>query len=714
DGNVDLLTRSNQEEEDAGGSAYGSGDFDELSKAGGSESEVRACIQRDARMYEDDRSSNDSSPITGDGSESYTTGTGTKGEGEGAAGAAIVGGATSTAELDERNSISTYGDDFAEDEDSVVPPAAAQAAGTRRASSSGSSSDLKNVDDSDKDHVDQQERVGPSPEHAADAVASSTPSPASEVGARVPTSGSGSYSRSTSNETASARAGKERQERRRSSASSESKKTNRNKSDGGTATAAGKAAGGVALGDSGVDSGTAPSAHKLEERLREADLENARLREALEKNVARELEILKSQVEAARAMMLSNLDEGEGKRERSLLELVLLAESKGYKQAEQVPSGEGKRRESSTAYPAATAASVKAESIARAELEKRVESLEKDLTRAGQESRAQSARAESLQRQLDSHDGSGGSGGGDRSGSGRGRRGSRGAEVHAVGVENVAEGVATADIMALKAKATQLVERLRQEKAARLKADRKTQRVAGKVQVLSDHIEKLMMFLKHEATQKAKAHEQQRRLQKELELVKAGRSTALLRSNQAKDRVMTELREGSKILEDQLRLMDEKYMELRTKLDWTRTKSEKDVRRARAQASALRTKWAILCGGGEGGESSLLDTMKVDSAPHLLGHSSSAPPGTAQQGGGGGGVGTAGYVNHHNDYAATGGHPKFGAGQPQPQPQHHGGGPSRGGGSPPITRRGVVSGQLGGARGGGLAPNMSEPSFPAG
>lgn len=36
------------------------------------------------------------------------------------------------------------------------------------------------------------------------------------------------------------------------------------------------------------------------------------------------------------------------------------------------------------------------------------------------------------------------------------------------------------------------------------------------------------------------------------------RSNALLRSNQAKDRVTTELREGSKILEDQLRLMDEK------------------------------------------------------------------------------------------------------------------------------------------------------------
>lgn len=103
---------------------------------------------------------------------------------------------------------------------------------------------------------------------------------------------------------------------------------------------------------------------------------------------------------------------------------------------------------------------MKAEAVARADLEKRVESLERDLTRAGQESRAQSARAASLQRQLD--------GGG---GSARGMN----------GFDDVAEGVATADIMALKVKATQLVDRLRQEKATRLKAERKTQKVAGKV-----------------------------------------------------------------------------------------------------------------------------------------------------------------------------------------------------------------------------------------
>lgn len=131
-------------------------------------------------------------------------------------------------------------------------------------------------------------------------------------------------------------------------------------------------------------------------------------------------------------------------------------------------SGETRRRKSSaatssSANAAASAAAVKAEAVARAELEKRVESLERDLTRTSQESRAQSARAASLQRQLD---GGGGGGGG-----------AQGLN----GFDDMAEGVATADIMALKVKATQLVERLRQEKAMRLKAERKTQKVAGKV-----------------------------------------------------------------------------------------------------------------------------------------------------------------------------------------------------------------------------------------
>lgn len=58
------------------------------------------------------------------------------------------------------------------------------------------------------------------------------------------------------------------------------------------------------------------------------------------------------------------------------------------------------------------------------------------------------------------------------------------------------------------------------------------------------------------------------------------------------------------------------------KLDWTRQKAGKDVRRARAQASALRTKWALLCGEGGGGENPLLDTVQVHDVR------SSSPPAT--------------------------------------------------------------------------------------
>mgnify|MGYP000477347354 CR=1 FL=1 len=53
----------------------------------------------------------------------------------------------------------------------------------------------------------------------------------------------------------------------------------------------------------------------------------------------------------------------------------------------------------------------------------------------------------------------------------------------------------------------------------------------------------------------------------------------LAKKNSSRDRLINELKEGAKILEDQLRLMDEKYIELRNKLDWTRQHSQKEVRR---------------------------------------------------------------------------------------------------------------------------------------
>lgn len=69
---------------------------------------------------------------------------------------------------------------------------------------------------------------------------------------------------------------------------------------------------------------------------------------------------------------------------------------------------------------------------------------------------------------------------------------------------------------------------------------------------------------------------------------------------------MREVSEGSKVLEDQLRLMDEKYLELRTKLDITRDHLGKKIRAAKKECSELRTKYAFAMNGAS------LDKVKVD------------------------------------------------------------------------------------------------------
>ena len=152
---------------------------------------------------------------------------------------------------------------------------------------------------------------------------------------------------------------------------------------------------------------------------------------------------------------------------------------------------------------------------------------------------------------------------------------------------------AAEDIRALKAKLLQLVERVRIEKENKMKADAELVLTTKKMHMLSDHLEKLMTHLKHEAAAKIRAVEQLRVGDKEMAKVKE-RSEIISRKSSAKDRLVLELREGCKILEDQLRLMDEKYLELRTKLDWARENSEKKVRAAVAKAKELRVKFAML------------------------------------------------------------------------------------------------------------------------
>ena len=160
------------------------------------------------------------------------------------------------------------------------------------------------------------------------------------------------------------------------------------------------------------------------------------------------------------------------------------------------------------------------------------------------------------------------------------------------------------DLRALKTKLSQMIEKLRNEKDVRLRTEDDMVLAKKKILMLSDHMEKLMSHLRLEATSKLKTTEQLRLLEKASFRYK-DKIDILTKKSAAKDRLILELREGSKILEDQLRLMDEKYLELRTKLDWTRENGNRRVLKAEKTAKELRMKFALA------GGSSLLDKLPL-------------------------------------------------------------------------------------------------------
>ena len=145
----------------------------------------------------------------------------------------------------------------------------------------------------------------------------------------------------------------------------------------------------------------------------------------------------------------------------------------------------------------------------------------------------------------------------------------------------------------LRLKVSQMVQRLRTEREVKFKVQKDLSTEKEKVEALSDHIEKLMVHLKHEAIAKARSLADQSRLQREMEMMKA-RNAAMTKKNERKDQVISELRESGRLLEDQLRLMDEKYMELRSKLDWTRTQTERIVKKKEEETRQLRIKFSMI------------------------------------------------------------------------------------------------------------------------
>ncbi len=94
---------------------------------------------------------------------------------------------------------------------------------------------------------------------------------------------------------------------------------------------------------------------------------------------------------------------------------------------------------------------------------------------------------------------------------------------------------------------------------------------------------------------KMKIQKTANRLEREVKSL-TSRTSVLSRKNAERERIIAQLREGSKILEDQLRLMDKKYIELRSKLDWTRNHSKAVVKKMQKEANELRAKWALAGG----------------------------------------------------------------------------------------------------------------------
>jgi len=180
--------------------------------------------------------------------------------------------------------------------------------------------------------------------------------------------------------------------------------------------------------------------------------------------------------------------------------------------------------------------------------------------------------------------------------------------------------LAAEDIKALRAKVSTLVFRLRDEKEEKIRLQGKEATLKRKLDMLADHLEKLMNHLRIESKQKCRVVESRRSLRKELVTMReiADRQQKIIES---KNRYIAEISEGSKLLEDQLRLMDDKYLEMRKKLDFAREQSRVEVGRAERSASSLRRKFQVLTGS-----SKLLDRCEI---PDSTGPESRDPRGVS-------------------------------------------------------------------------------------
>lgn len=113
----------------------------------------------------------------------------------------------------------------------------------------------------------------------------------------------------------------------------------------------------------------------------------------------------------------------------------------------------------------------------------------------------------------------------------------------------------------------------------------------SKIFLLGEHVQKIMNTMKFESTSKLKAEERSR--VEKRECLKMKRQTHNLKKiviSQAE--TLKTIKDGSKIIEDQLRLMDLKYLELRSKIDVASKNQKLHVEKAQKEVLELQLKLA--------------------------------------------------------------------------------------------------------------------------
>lgn len=145
----------------------------------------------------------------------------------------------------------------------------------------------------------------------------------------------------------------------------------------------------------------------------------------------------------------------------------------------------------------------------------------------------------------------------------------------------------------LKAKVSKLADRARTERELRGRAEKEVAKSKEQVEVLTEHIETLMMQLKQQTSAKSAALKELSSASREIDLIKS-RSAAMSKRNARKDALINDLRNESSALDSELQTMQAKYGELRLKVDWTRSQTTNTLKKKNEEIHHLQTKLEFL------------------------------------------------------------------------------------------------------------------------